>query len=55
MTAATDAVRDGDPCTAPDDVDCSVPDAFPCFACYLSGRADIPTDAGSDAENGGGR
>jgi hypothetical protein len=53
MTAATDAVRDGDPCTAPDGVECRDADVFPCWPCYRDGRADVPTDA--DAGNGGGR
>jgi hypothetical protein len=55
MTASTDAVRDVDVCTAPDDVDCSGPDVFPCFPCYRAGRADVPTDAEADAGNGDGQ
>jgi len=53
MTAATDAVRDGDPCTAPDDVECRDADVFPCWPCYRDGRADVPTDA--EAGNGDGQ
>lgn len=53
MTAATgDVDRDGDACTAPDDVDCSDRDVFPCFPCYLSDRAGFPTDDGVDHDGG---
>jgi len=49
MTAATDAARDGDVCTAPDDVDCSDRDVFPCWPCYRAGQGDMPTESGADA------
>jgi len=55
MTASTDAVRDGGPCTAPDDVDCSDRDVFPCWPCYRDARADVPTDDDADAGNGDGQ
>lgn len=44
--------RRGDPCSAPHGVDCTDDETFPCFACYLSERADTPrrvaTDGGED-------
>jgi len=53
MTAATDAPHDDRGCTAPDDIECRDADVFPCWPCYLSGRADVPTDA--EAGNGDGK
>ena len=54
MTAATDAPHDDKGCTEPDDVECSDADVFPCFPCYLSGRASLPTNTKADVGVGDG-